>query len=202
MFSVIGLMVATLGNTAMAAHQIAFNVWDVVYMPLISIGSAMATRIGHAIGAGDRRGVFLSCQCGGLLTLAVATLCMLVLLTTPEPIISAYTTDNGIRTMVLALLRLAVLFILLDAVQVAASFTLRAFKETRYPFLVMCLAYWLFTLPLGYWWGLQVADNPLDGTLGFWRAMILGIAVSSILIVSRVVVILRRPLPAGSPAED
>ena len=56
-FSIVALMIATLGDTAMGAHQIAFNVWDVVYIPLISIGSAIATRMGHAIGAGDRQGI-------------------------------------------------------------------------------------------------------------------------------------------------
>jgi MATE family multidrug resistance protein len=36
-FSIIGLMIATLGNTATAAHQIALNVWDVVFIPLMSV---------------------------------------------------------------------------------------------------------------------------------------------------------------------
>ncbi len=198
-FSLVALMIATLGNTAMAAHQIAFNVWDVIYMPLISIGSAMATRIGHAIGAGDRDGVGVSIRCGSLATLAVALLCMLVLLTAPVPIIKVYTEDPAIRSIAVALIRLAALFILLDAVQVAASFSLRAFKETRYPFLVMCLAYWLLTLPLGYWLGLVRAEGELDGTLGFWRAMIIGITVSSVLIVWRLLVVLRRPLPDDLP---
>ena len=31
-YSVVALGIATLGNTAIASHQIAFNVWDVVYM--------------------------------------------------------------------------------------------------------------------------------------------------------------------------
>jgi MATE family multidrug resistance protein len=199
-FSLIALMIATLGNTSMAAHQIAFNVWDVVYMPLISVGSAMATRIGHAIGAGDRAGISLSILCGVLASLTVGILCMLVLLAIPVPIIELYTDDPAIRTMAVALIRLAVLFILLDAVQVTASFTLRAFKETRYPFLVMCLAYWLVTLPLGYWLGLVVTDDPLTGTTGFWRAMIIGILISSVLIVWRLLIVLRRPLPGPAVA--
>lgn len=198
-FSLIALMIATLGTTAMAAHQIAFNVWDVIYMPLISIGSAMATRVGHAIGAGDRAGVKISIRCGTVATLAVGFLCMLVLLAAPVPIIQVYTNDTAIRGIAVALIRLAALFIMLDAVQVAASFSLRAFKETRYPFLVMCLAYWLLTLPLGYWLGLVRGQGALDGTLGFWRAMIIGIIVSSVLIVWRLLIVLRRPLPTALP---
>ena len=201
MFSVIALMIATLGNTAMGSHQIAFNVWDVVYIPLISIGSAMATRIGHAIGAGDRPGVVRAVTTGGWMTLLIALLCMLVLLAFPGAIVRAYTNDSGIYAMAVGLIRLAALFILLDAVQVAASFSLRAFKDTRFPFIVMCIAYWMFTLPLGYWLGLVRAEDATAGTVGFWQAMIAGITITAVLVVWRLVVTLRRPLP-GPPESD
>ena len=64
-FSAITLLIATLGDAAVAAHQIAINVWDVFYIPMVSVGSAMATRMGHAIGAGNPQGIrvaFVSAQ--------------------------------------------------------------------------------------------------------------------------------------------
>ncbi len=194
-FSLISLLIATLGNVAIAAHQIAFNIWDVAYMPLISIGSAMATRMGHAIGAGDKPGVLLAARCGTLITLAIALLTMLLLFTAPQAIIRVYTDDADIMLLALALIRLAALFILIDACQVAASFCLRAYKDTRYPFLVMCIAYWMITLPLGYWLGLVITDDPTMGTVGFWKAMILGIAIAAVLVVTRVWLTLKKPLP-------
>lgn len=201
-FSVIGLMIATLGNAAIASHQIAFNIWDVVYMPLISIGSAMATRVGHAIGAGDRRGVHLAVQCGSCISLLIALLIMLVLVLFPEAIVQAYTRDEDILDMALGLIRMAAFFIVIDAIQVAASFPLRAFKDTRFPFLAMCIAYWMVTLPLGYWWGLELAETPTEGTLGFWKSMIIGISVASVLVVWRLVRTLRKPLPPPSSAQQ
>ncbi|HDY83876.1 MAG TPA: MATE family efflux transporter, partial [Halieaceae bacterium] len=140
-FSIIALCIATLGNTAMASHQIAINVWDVVYMPLISIGSAMATRVGHAIGGGDKTKVNLAIVCGTSMTLLLGLVCMAILLATPGLIVKAYTTDTAIHSMAITLIRLAALFIALDAGQVAASFCLRAFKDTRFPFVVLCIAY-------------------------------------------------------------
>jgi len=196
-FSVIGLCIATLGNTAMASHQIAFNVWDVVYMPLISIGSAMATRVGHAIGSGDKAKVNLAITCGTSITLLVGLVCMTILLVAPGPIIKAYTNDTAIHGMAITLIRLAALFIALDAGQVAASYCLRAFKDTRFPFFVLCIAYWLITLPLGYWLGIASADNALDGTVGFWKSMIAGIAVSGVLIIWRLYYTLKKPLPVS-----
>ena len=193
-FSVIALMVATLGSTAMASHQIAFNVWDVVYMPLISIGSAMATRIGHAIGRGDRPGVNLAIVCGSSFIFLVGISSIALLLSSPGLIISAYTNDPDIQAMAVTLVKMAGLFIIIDTAQVAGSFCLRAFKDTRFPFIVSCIAYWLIALPVGYWIGIVGSTSALEGTLGFWKGMVLGIGVSTLLVMWRLNIILRRPL--------
>jgi len=122
LFSVIALLIATLGNTAMAAHQIAINIWDVVYMPLISIGSAMATRVGHAIGSGDRAGLNRAVSCGTAMSILVGSFGMLVLLLLPELITSAYTSDTAIQAQAVYLLRLAALFVIIDSLREAGSF--------------------------------------------------------------------------------
>ncbi len=199
-FSIVALMIATLGDIAMSAHQIAFNVWDVIYIPLISIGSAIATRMGHAIGAGDRAAIGTTISTGMLITALIALLATLLLLTQPALIVRAYTDDQAILAMALALIRLTALFIVIDAVQIVVSFCLRAYKDTRYPFLIMCLAYWLVSLPLGYWLGLVRAEDAATGTQAFWAAMILGIAITAVLVTWRLVHTLRKPLPAA-PAE-
>ena len=201
-FSVISLLIATLGNVAIAAHQIAFNIWDVAYMPLISIGSAMATRVGHAIGAGDRQAVSLSFRVGTSVTVIIALVIMALLLALPGPIARAYTDEPDILALALTLIRLACLFILIDAIQVATSFCLRAFKDTRFPFLVMCVTYWMITLPLGYWLGVMSTDDPVAGTVGFWKAMILGIAITTVIVSARLWRTLLKPLPADVLPEN
>ena len=197
-FSVIALLIATLGNTAMASHQIAYSVWDATYMLLMSIGSAMATRMGHAIGAGSKPMVQLAISCGAAVALLLGLLCMAVLQTVPGLIISAYTRDPEIHGMAITLIRLAGLFIALDAIQVTTTFALRAFKDTRFPFVVLCSCYWLVTLPLGYWLGVVSAQKSLQGTVGFWKAMVAGIALSGIVLGWRLVGTLRQPLPQPS----
>ncbi|MEZ5573616.1 MAG: MATE family efflux transporter [Halioglobus sp.] len=194
-FSLIALFIARLGNTAMASHQIAFNVWDVTYTLLVSVGAAMATRVGHAVGGGSMRSVRLAVRCGVAVTLLLGLACMAILQSIPELIISLYTEDAAIHSIAITLIRMAGLFIALDAIQVTATFTLRAYKDTRFPFVVLCSAYWLVTLPLGYWLGAVVARSPLQGTVGFWKAMIAGIALSGIILGWRTIKTLQRPLP-------
>lgn len=206
--SLLALMIATMGNSAMAAHQIAYNVWDVIYMPLISMGSAMATRVGHAIGSGNEENVRLAVHTGIALTLLVGLASTLLLLPMPELLISVYTNDAEIHSIAVRLIHLAALFIVIDSLQVGASYTLRAFKDTRYPFLVMCVSYWGLTLPLSWWLGIKIADNPADGTAGIWTSLIAGICLCAVLVTWRLVRTLGRPLPemdasaAGGNSQD
>ena len=193
-FSIIGLMIATLGNAPMAAHQIAFNIWDVLYIPLLSVGMAMMTRVGHGLGEGNASAVNLSIKCGFIIVAIISGISMAILLITPEPIISIYTKDREITVVALTLLRLSAFFIIIDAIQVTCSFCLRAFKETRYPFIVMCLSYWCITLPIGVWFGLLNSNTPLEGATNFWKAMIVGITVAALLVGSRLRYLLSRPL--------
>lgn len=184
-FTVLGLMIATLGTSAMAAHQIAYNIWDVIYMPMISVGSAMATRVGHAIGSGDHHHIGLSVRAGMSLTLVIGVSSAVLLVLAPGALIAIYTAEADIHAIAGPLIRLTAVFILLDSLQVASAYVLRAFRETRYPFAVLCLSYWLLSLPLAWWLGMVRADTPADATAGVWLALIAGLSVSTLLIVIR-----------------
>jgi MATE family multidrug resistance protein len=193
-FSIIAMLIATLGNTAMAAHQIAYNVWEVVYMVLVSIGSALATRVGHGIGEGDRQKVGLAINCGASSILILGCLFTFLLLVYSSSMISLYTEDLAIREIAKALVALAALFVLIDGTQITVTFTLRAFKDTVFPFLILCGTYWFITLPLGYWLGIVLSGEALGGTVGFWKAMIAGVAFSTVILIRRLLLTLKRPL--------
>ena len=133
---------------------------------------------------------------GMSMTVLVGLLGMTLLLSSPAFLVSLFTSDRDIAEVAVILVRLAALFIVIDSAQVAASYCLRAFKDTRFAFFALCLAYWLITLPLGYWRGIIHADNALHGTVAFWQSLIAAIAVTSVLVFARLYRTLRKPLPA------
>lgn len=198
-FSVIGLMIASVGNTHVSAHQIAINVYDVLYMPLVAIGAAMATRVGHSIGREDMVGVKASIHCAMLISVLFCIAIAAILWQTPGLVSEVYTDDKPIQTLAIILLRLNILFVVFDTFAVVASFGLRAFKDTRFPFLVMTIAYWMFALPLGYQLGMTDSQSSLHGAVGFWWAMIGGVGVAALLNGWRLKRWLSRPLP---PQDD
>ncbi|MBT6039811.1 MAG: MATE family efflux transporter [Halieaceae bacterium] len=197
-FSVIALLVASLGDTAISSHQIAFNVWDLFYIPMLAIGTAMSTRIGHAIGAGWREGIYRAMIVGGAISALVSLGTMMLLISFPGAIIGIYTDAPDIQLLATRLLTLSAFFILIDGAQIVGSFILRAYKETQFPFIMMVISYWLVALPLGWWLGIELPDNPNDGAAGFWYATITGISVCTVLIGARIWVILGRDLPTSA----
>ena len=86
---------------------------------------------------------------------------------------------------------------IIDAVQIVGSFSMRAYKKTRFPFIASMVAYWLIALPLGYYLGIMNADNAFDGAAGFWVGIIVGVAVASVMIAVRLVLLLRQPIPTS-----
>ena len=62
------------GALLLAAGSIGFNIYDIIYVPLISVGAAMTTRMGHAIGAGSMPAVSRSLYSGMLISFGVLML--------------------------------------------------------------------------------------------------------------------------------
>jgi MATE family multidrug resistance protein len=128
----------------------------------------------------------MALRVGAALSTLIGLTAMSVLLLFPDIIIGAYTQSEDIRDLALRLLRLAALFIMIDVVQIVGSFVLRAYKETRFPFVVVTLSYWGLALPLGYLLAIHWGDSTPEGTVDFWYTTILGIAVAAALITWRV----------------
>ena len=194
-FAGIALLVSSLGDVAIGAHQIAFNVWDMFYIPMLAIGSAMATRMGHALGAQDQGGVFIALKAGILTSGVISLTTMVILLSVPATIVGVYSNSPDISLLATRLLSFAALFVIIDAVQIVGAFSMRAYKKTGFPFIASMVAYWLIALPLGYYLGIVRADNPFDGAAGFWIGIIVGVVVASAMIAVRLIVLLRQPIP-------
>jgi MATE family multidrug resistance protein len=99
----------------------------------------------------------------------------------------AYTSDPAVQELCVQLLLLAALFQLSDATQVATSSAIRGYKVTRQPMAIQLIAFWGFSLPLGYVLGLApgwFAWSPSApmAAAGFWIGLVLGLTVAAVLL--------------------
>ena len=186
-FGVISLLVARFGVIQVSAHQIALNFSSVVFMVPLTFGIALVTRVGHAVGEANlRRARFIS-WVGVAMSLTAAIVSATVITVFRHQIAQAYTSDPQVQQLCAQLLLFAALFQLSDATQVATSCAIRGYKVTRQPMLIQLLAFWGFSLPIGYVLGLAPAGfiwSPAEpmAAAGFWIGLVTGLTVAAVLL--------------------
>lgn len=182
LFTCIPLMIAHLGPTVVAAHQIANNFCSMVFMLPLSIGLATTIRVGHLAGASDvkelRKAISTAIQIGLLLAIGIALLTLL----TRHLVAAQYSTDPAVLELAAAILILACFYQLSDAVQVICSCTLRGLKYTKPIFYITFIAYWPIGFGLGCVLGLTDWLVAPMGAQGFWVGIIIGLTVAAILL--------------------
>ena len=182
-FSLIALLVAKFGSTQVAAHQIALNFSSLTFMVPLSLGMALLTRVGQALGAGDPVAARYRSWVGVGASMAFSVLSALVMALFNHQIAGAYTSDISVAAMAASLLFLAAIFQISDGIQVSTACAIRGYKITRTPMAIHLTAFWLVSLPLGCVLGLAPEwmpwrpAEPMQAR-GFWIALIVGLSVA------------------------
>lgn len=201
-FAIVGLLVARFGVVQVSSHQIALNFASLVFMVPMSIGLALTTRVGQAVGEGDPARARFAGWAGVGVSLAFAVLSALGIVLFRAQIAAAYSTDPAVRALTQQLLLFAALFQLSDAAQVAAACAIRGYKVSRTPMLIQMLAFWVFAIPLGCLLGLAPDWLPAwvphpgkpMGVYGFWIGLVLGLTVAAVLLLASLKTLARNRL--------
>jgi multidrug resistance protein, MATE family len=200
LFLATGLMVGVLGESQLAAHQIALNVASVAFMVPLAIGQAANVRVGYWSGANQP----LAARHAGFVALALGVAFMsmsaIVLITAPRWIVGLYLhlddpANAATVSLASSLLGVAAIFQIVDGMQTVGSGCLRGLKDTRVPMIAAAFGYWGIGFPTGYtlafhfglgarglWWGLAagLASVALLMTLRFHRLSLRRIPVSGV----------------------
>ena len=185
-FAIIAVLIAPLGTTVVAGHQVAMNVSGLIFMLPLSLGVATTIRVGNRLGEGNLvearvvRWTALTIALG----LSVLTASALLLFRRAIPLM--YTTDAAVIALASTLLVYDAIYQFSDATQVVTMAALRGYNDTRAIFGIVFVSYWLISLPLGYSLGLTawILPQPV-GVAGFWIAIILGLTCAAALLLWR-----------------
>ncbi|CBL44821.1 Multidrug resistance protein [gamma proteobacterium HdN1] len=190
-FAVISLLLATLGTTVIAGHQVALNVSSLIFMVPLSVALAIGIRLGHCIGAKDPVGLDHAAVAGVGLVVIVALSNAAIMWLARDSIAALYTKDTAILALASQLLVLAAIFQFSDGVQVGASGALRGLKDTRYPMVITLISYWVIALAIGYSLAFGKFGLPALGAKGFWWGLFAGLSCAAILLNLRLFIKLR-----------
>ena len=165
------LLIAVLGNAALAANAVVGGLCSFTFMIPYAVGQAATVRVGRAVGAREtaaaRRAGYTALHLGVIWMLLAAAL----FLTLPRFLVGLYVDlsvpgNQPMLAVALTLLPIAALFQVFDGTQAVAGGALRGLKDTRVPMAICFIGYWLVGISagslsgfLGGLWGRGVLDR-------------------------------------------
>ena len=184
MFSGAAIILGTLGETVVASHSIAINIASLFFMVPLSVGLAAATRVGNLIGENNPRQAKVASYSTIYMCMFTALLNSIVILIFREYIVGFYTVDPLVFDLAVSLLIFAAIFQLPDGIQMGALGSLRGYKDTFIPMILLFISYWVFAMPMGYYLTKIGLKEPM-GAAGMWYGMIIGLTIFSFLSITR-----------------
>jgi MATE family multidrug resistance protein len=196
LFTVTALLMGLVGESQLAAHQIALQSASFTFMVPLGLAIATSVRVGHAVGRRDLFGAARAGYAGmGLSALFMAFTAMIFWLL-PQVVIALYLdvrnpANAEVVAFAVTFLGIAAAFQVVDGLQVSATGALRGLKDTRVPMFISLIAYWLVGMSTG---AILAFGLGLEGR-GLWWGLVLGLATAAVLLVTRFTRLVQRATP-------
>ena len=189
-FAGVGIFAGRLGAESLGGHQIALQYASLSFTSALAISSATSTRVGHAVGRGDKPAAVLSTSVGIVGGLACMVFSAGAFLMFAEPLARLASDQPGIIAVSASLLLIAASFQIFDGLQILAGGALRGLGDTKTAQRANLLGYYAVGLPLaaalGFGFGL--------GVEGLWWGLSAGLGAISVLLLTTLVRLLKQPL--------
>ncbi len=183
-FSLVSLLVGSIGIAAIGANTIGGNLnWFVFVIPM-ALGSAASIRVGYHVGAKDYALAAKVARLSVLISATYAFLASLVLVLGREVLPRIYTSDPAVLALTAEVLLIVAAYQFFDCTQATMIGALRGYKDTQYPMIISIIGYWLIALPVGtiLGWGLMGWNL---GVLGFWIGLGCGVGFVALFAIVR-----------------
>ncbi len=176
-FSLSAIMVGWLGTTALAAHQVMLVIGQLGFMMYYGMGAAMTVRVSNFHGQNDTPNVRRSANAGFHLILLMALSCSLPIFLLRHDIGGWFSDSTEVGLMVVQLIIPFIVYQFGDGLQVNFANALRGIADVKPMMYIAFLAYFVISLPAGYFFGF-VMDW---GLVGIWMAFPFGLTSAGVM---------------------
>jgi len=180
-FLLFSLMVGWVGNTALAANQVALRVMSVSFMTAWGISVASTTLVGRHQGEGEPELAFVAGQRTVVLALAFTASCALIFSVVPHLLARVFTPEPEVQHLATTLIQVAAVVQIFDGLNIVSYGALKGAGDTRGPLVIVVVMNWVVGVPLVYL--LTISANL--GALGAWIGMATMLAGQGLLLYFR-----------------
>ncbi len=176
-FGIGAVMMGWLGETSLAAHQVALGLASFTYMIALGVSQANTIRVSHQIGLKDFKAMKMATMASTHLVLVFMSLMALVFIGGKNLLPYLFTTDASVIKIAAGLLIVAAVFQLFDGLQVIMQSTLRGMADVTIPMFIAFIAYLLIGIPTSYVFAFVLNIGPQ----GIWFGYLVGLGTAGIL---------------------
>ena len=176
-FGLGAIMMGWLGETELAAHQVAIGLASFTYMVSLGVSQANTIRVSHQMGVKDYASLKMAALASTHLVLAFMLAMGLVFVVARNVLPFLFTTDPKVIEIAAALLIIAAIFQVFDGLQVIMLSTLRGMEDVKLPMFIAFFAYLLVGIPTSYLLTFIFGFGPQ----GIWYGYLVGLGLAGIL---------------------
>jgi MATE family multidrug resistance protein len=184
-FALCPLLLASLGTTVVAGHQVAMNFTSLLFMIPLSLCITSTIRVGRCLGEGNPvagQTASWTALSAGFVMACVTSVGVILL---RHEISGLYTNDPLVRGLAAQLLLYTAAFQLMDAVQIVCVGSLRGYNDTLFISVASFGGYWCLGLPLGFVLARTDLLTPHMDAAGFWTAFVICLTLLACIFVLR-----------------
>jgi MATE family multidrug resistance protein len=174
------------GTASLAAHAIAIQIAALSFMVPLGLSQAVTVRVGLALGRNDAAGITRAGWTSFALGVGFMALMGLLLMAAPRSLVYLFLDESDpanapVIALAVSFVGIAALFQIFDGAQAVGAGMLRGLHDTTVPMLYAACGYWVIGLGVG----LALAFGAGWRGLGIWVGLASGLAVVSVLMLSR-----------------
>lgn len=170
-FSLSAIMIGWLGTIALASHQVMLAISQFTFMMYYGMGAAVAVRVSNFKGQNDMLNVRRSAYAGFHVMMVLGFVLSLIVFLCRNHLGSWFTDSPEVAAMVTSLIFPFLVYQFGDGLQITFANALRGISDVKPMMFIAFVAYFLISLPVGYFCGFMMDW----GIVGVWMAFPFGL---------------------------
>ena len=177
-FSLSAVMIGWLGTIALASQQVMLAISQFTFMMYYGMGAAVAVRVSNFNGQGDILNVRRSAYAGFHLMMALGVVLSSIVFLCRNYLGGWFTDSTEVAAMVTSLILPFLVYQFGDGLQITFANALRGISDVKLMMLIAFIAYFLISLPVGYFCGFVLEW----GIIGVWMAFPFGLTSAGLML--------------------
>ena len=167
-FNIVAVIMGRVAGVYAAAQNLVCTLTTISFMVPLAISNAIAVKVGFANGAENYFDLKKFAKIGIMMCVIFMCCSAIVFSCIPHTLVGLFTKDPVLAKICVPILYVLACFQIFDGLQVALSGVYKGIKKTKIVLIANFAAYWLLSIPLGYF----LAFHYKFGIMGFWFGLI------------------------------